>query len=456
MDSINIEWQRQEAERLGKEMAELYEYGYMERLRESDRYVRKFFQQRYDAIKYQLEFGIITEEDYYRMLEEARDEFFQRDTQEWYKYTEEIYSYRTSKIEEYEKLREEEEKANEEKIKEAQKLEEKANEEKIREAQKLAEETRKLEEKHAAESKRLAEEERRETEKKIAEQNKQYDEIERQMEEQQKAYIDNIRGIYNEISNGVNDTVDDIIRWGTAAFAEVEKQRQNYSEKLKDYAGSPTGFDTHVTWVDNYWPTGDPLKMVDYSLVDYEKEIEKLKSFNDSITKLRERAGEIDKDVFAMFFDELRDMSVEDAKILTDLLLEANDEDFVRHFELYEEKQNLAENMSTNYYGDEFAEIAKTVSEELTEVFEEIPDEFFEYGEELGEVVLEGMLTRVNDFLRGIVVETTEIDASQNTTNVQNTEFSPVYYFYGDRSSTSRTRLNAKNDALFAFFRGLF
>ena len=44
-----------------------------------------------------------------------------------------------------------------------------------------------------------------------------------------------------------------------------------------------------------------------------QKEIEKLQSFNNSVTKLKERAGEIDKDVFSVFFDELRGMSVEDA-----------------------------------------------------------------------------------------------------------------------------------------------
>ena len=334
-----------------------------------------------------------------------------------------------SKIEEYEKFKLEEEK----------------------EAQKEQERLRKEEEKAKKEAQAL---EKKRLEQEAAEQKKQLEAAKRQMEEQQKAYIKNISEIYNEISDGVNNSVNDIISWGTKAFSDVEAKRQNYSEKLKDYAGSPTGFDTHTTWVDNYWSTGDPLKIVDYSLVDYEKEIEKLKSFNNSITRLKEKAGDIDKEVFDMFFDELRNMSVEDAKILTDLLLEASEEDFARHFELYEEKQNLADNMSTLYYGDEFVEIIKTVSEELGEVFEVIPDEFFEYGKELGEVVLDGMLTRVNEFLGSIVVEIPEIDTTQNTTNVQNNEFAPVYYFYSDRFPTSKARIDAKNSALFSYFRG--
>ncbi len=368
----DIEMHTQEAERLGEEMAEAYNRGWLENLKKADAKTVRAFKERYEAIKYQCEFGVITEEEYYRKLEQARDKYFSRNTQEWYKYTDEIYNYRTSKIEE---------------------LQNKATEE--------------------------------------------------------------LRKLYDEISEGVYDAIDDIESRGKEAFEKVGTQQQKYKDKLSDYAGSPTGFDTKVTWIDNYWPTGDPLKIVDYSLVDYEKEIEKLRGFNDSITKLRERAGEIDKDVFSMFFDELRGMSVDDAKILTDLLLKANDEDFARHFELYKEKNNLAENMSLSYYSDDFVEIAKGVSEELAEVFGEVPDEFFEYGKKLGETVFEGMLTRVNDFLKSIVVEIPAIEASQNTTNVQNTEFSPVYYFYGDRATTSRTRINAKNDALFNYFRGL-
>lgn len=372
-ENYDIDKHIAEAERLGKDVADAFNNGWLENLKKADAMTAKRFQGRYEAIKYQLEFGIISEEDYYRKLEEIRDEFLTRDMQEWYKYTDEIYDYRTKKIE-----------------------------------QATADAEKEL------------------------------------------------RKLYEEISDDVYGAVDDIEAWGKKAFEEIGVKQQNYKEKLSDYAGSSTGFDTRVTWVDNYWPNGDALKMVDYSLADYEKEIEKLKSFNDSVTKLKERAGEIDKDVFSMFFEELRDMSVDDAKILTDLLLKANDEDFARHFELYKEKNDLAENMSMSYYADEYEEVVKVVSEELAKVFEEVPDEFFEYGEKLGEVVFEGMLSRVNEFLKSIVVEVPEIEASQSTTNVQNTEFSPVYYFYGDRSTTSRTRLAAKNDALFSYFRGLY
>lgn len=369
----DIETHTQEAERLGRVAADAYNKGWLENLKKADVKTVKAFKERYEAIKYQLEFGVISEEEYYKKLEQARDKYFARNTQEWYKYTDEIYDYRTKKI-----------------------------------------------------------------------------------EEMQKSATEEMRKIYEEVSKNVYDSVDDIQSWGEKSFEQINKSQQSYKGKLMDYAGSSTGFDTRVTWVDNYWPTGDPLKMVDYSLVDYEKEIEKLRGFNDSITKLKERAGEIDKDVFSMFFDELRGMSVEDAKILTDLLLDANDEDFARHFELYEEKNALAENMSTLYYDDEYKELVKTVSDELSKVFEEVPEEFFEYGEKLGETVFEGLLTQITQFIRGIVTEMPVIEPTQNTSNVQNTEFSPVYYFYGDRGTTSRTRINAKNDALFSYFRGLY
>ncbi len=339
----------EEAEELGQQVAEAYDKGLTERLKKANTSIVKAFNERYKAINYQHEYGLITSEEYYKKLENARDRYFSRDTQEWHKYTEEIMSYRKSALEDY--------------------------------------------------------------------------------------------------KNYVEKNVEDLLE-------TVGASREDYKDKLLDYAGGTKGFDKHKTTVEGYWPNGDALVMVDYTLTDYEKEIEKLIEFNDSITKLKERASDIDADVFSMYFDEIRNMSVDDAKILTDLLLEANDEDFYEHFELYDARNKLAENIATSYYADEYSKAAQEIRDELGDVFGELPPEFFERGKEVGESFVDGFISEFDALLEKLNIEVPEI-ASGTGNNVDNTTFSPVYYFFGDRAKTSRTRIIAKNDALYNYMRGL-
>lgn len=360
-DFSNIEYFKDEAERIGAQVADAYNKGWLNSLKKADTQTVKAFKTRYDAIKYQLEFGVITEEEYYKKLEQIRDAYFSRNTQEWHKYTSEIYQYRMDAIEEYGKY--------------------------------------------------------------------------------------------------VSDNFEELLKIterGREEFAKMQVEEGEYKEKLLNFAGSPTGFDTHVTYVDNYWPTGDPLKMVDYSLVDYDAEIEKLKTFNDSINALKERAANIDPEIFRMYFDDIRSMSIEDAQILTDLLLKASDEDFSKQFELYAQKDELAKNMAASYYNDDYEQLYRGFREEILLTFTSLPEDFFSYGEVLGDGFVKGFLSQVSDFYNDIQVEMPVIEVTtENTSNVQNTEFSPVYYFFGDRASTSRTRMNSKNDALFNYMRGI-
>ena len=346
----NISEHINEAERIGDQVASAYDKGFIERLNKANKNVVKAFNERYKAIGYQHEYGLISDEEYYKKLEQARDRYFSRDTQEWHKYTEEIYNYRKSAILDYQN------------------------------------------------------------------------------------YVEkNIESLLKTLDTGKNE----------------------YKEKLLDFSGSSTGFDTHKTVIENYWPTGDKLVMYDYTLSDYEKEIEKLTEFNDAITKLKERASEIDPEVFSMFFDELRTMSVEDAKILTDLLLEADSEDFKEHFRLYDVKNTLAENMASSYYADDYNKAYSQITEELGQAFGELPPEFFEHGQEIARSFADGFLSEVHELLADLTIEVPVIAQGVGSSNVENNTFSPVYYFYGDRATTSRTRINAKNDALYSYMRGL-
>jgi len=79
------------------------------------------------------------------------------------------------------------------------------------------------------------------------------------------------------------------------------------------------------------------------------------------------------------------------------------------------------------------------------------------YGELTGENFKEGFKSKIEDLFDEIKLSIAEASAqiggSYETTN--QSVFSPTYYFFGDREKTSRTRLQAKNDALYEYMRGL-
>jgi len=62
-------------------------------LQENNKYVVKAFEGMLEKLKYQRKLDVISEDEYYSGLEKLRDKYFAKGTQNWVKYTEEIYSY---------------------------------------------------------------------------------------------------------------------------------------------------------------------------------------------------------------------------------------------------------------------------------------------------------------------------------------------------------------------------
>lgn len=60
---------------------------------ENDKEVVKVFKQMYEKLNYQREYSLISEDEYYVKLERLRDRYFAKGTQNWLKYTAEIYEY---------------------------------------------------------------------------------------------------------------------------------------------------------------------------------------------------------------------------------------------------------------------------------------------------------------------------------------------------------------------------
>ncbi len=358
-ENENIKEALKEAYELGEEMANAYDKGYINSLFKTNASIVKAFKTRYEAIGYQLKYGLITEEEYYGKLEEIRDRYFSRNSQEWHKYTAEIYEYKVGVLESY--------------------------------------------------------------------------------------------------KEAVEDNLNDILKISQDKFSSLKKEQEGYSKELQDFAGG-IGLKSHEVYIGNYYPNGDPLIFTEHSLVDFDKEIEKLERFLASIEKLRMRATQISPQTLETFFSELGDIPIEDAQVLMDLLIKSNEADFNEYFTSYQKKNNLAEVVSASLYEIEAENIAIKLREELGTAFGEIPEEFFVYGEQTGDRFVDGFMSKVDEFLGELesLLLQAQIDISKTEETAANQSvFSPSYYFYGDNSLTSKIRLAAKNDALLAYMRGM-
>lgn len=68
-------------------------------LADNNKYTVQAFRGLYEKLKYQRDFDLISEEEYYKQLEELRDKYFAVGTDNWVRYTEKIYSYQKKTFE---------------------------------------------------------------------------------------------------------------------------------------------------------------------------------------------------------------------------------------------------------------------------------------------------------------------------------------------------------------------
>ena len=81
------------------EVGKYLSLGIADGLRENDKAVTKAFSQMLEKLDYRRKFDIISEDEYYRSLENLRDRYFTVGTEGWVKYTEKIYAYQQKLLE---------------------------------------------------------------------------------------------------------------------------------------------------------------------------------------------------------------------------------------------------------------------------------------------------------------------------------------------------------------------
>lgn len=121
---------------LGEEAGKYLGTGIYGGLQDSSKEANKIFAGFYERLKYQRDFNLISEEEYYLRLEKLRDRYFGKGTDNWIKYTKEIYKYQ-------ERIIEEQKKEEERLLKEQQKLQEKLLKEQEKERKRIQKEEEK-------------------------------------------------------------------------------------------------------------------------------------------------------------------------------------------------------------------------------------------------------------------------------------------------------------------------
>ncbi len=351
-EGFDPETYRRDVELFGQQVQEMAES--INHLSKSSTAVVKAFQTVYSALKYKREFGAISDGEYFDELAKARDRYFSKGSQEWYKYTLEIYN---GKMEMLSKYRE-----------------------------------------------------------------------------------------------SVLEHLDDMSKEYLEELSVLSEAREKFAENLESAFGSEKGYRTVKTTIHGYFENDEPWVFYDHYLSDFDKEIEQLKEFDDTLKALKERGESLSPEMFRAFFEELRTLSVEDANILAKLLLDSDDKEFLHYLEGYHAKKELTKSISVNLYADDFQKMMLEIEHALETEFALIPPEFFTYGEMTAENFKEGFLREIKTIFWDIESLLEEnwfnFAPTLGPNKEEHTTFAPSYHLYGTTGSALEQILTAKSQAV--------
>lgn len=242
------------------------------------------------------------------------------------------------------------------------------------EAERLKNYEKKLKEAKDAEAKQKVIEE---------EQQRQREQQRKNEEEQQKEYLDKLKELaeasekqaksivetYADMANEVYDDLNDVIN-----------AIDSMNNKLNSY-GNDRLF-TKSTFSDK---DGNLLAEW-YNLEDISKYTESLKEYGELLYRVKERGA--DREIF----EHLRDMDVDEGITFAQLLLDADDDEFRKYNEQWEQRREASRLIAEALYKDE----AEAIRDELLAVLSESTQQFQQYGITAADEYYEGFKTAID------------------------------------------------------------
>ena len=260
-------------------------------------------------------------------------------------------------------------------------------------------------------------------------------------EEQEKALSD------------ASETVSESIK---KQYDELLKEQEKLRGKLSDYGG----ISRKNTIV------GDDTEIEFTTLADMNGEIELLEEYGRLIGAVKERVDsfwrtdtgdaatdELNTALRSGYFEQLRDMSVEDAVDFANALLGASDSKLGEYLSGYAKKQELAEHISRNLFSDEVQDAANSAARNLGSEFtnaledelEGLSGKFFSSGEEacksFGEGFLSNLETVLDELSAQIAAGAASLLSGGSVTTGSNVENNTSYNIYGAASPAETIRL---------------
>lgn len=201
---------------------------------------------------------------------------------------------------------------------------------------------------------------------------------------------------------------------------------------------------------------GEDAVIIRGELGDLNEQTKALEEYADTLMRVKER-GELPDG----FFDELKEMSIEDGLLFAKTLLDASDSEFSAYLESYREKQEQTARIATALNQDEIEKSVSQMRAELEKVYGEIPDSFFECGGESAVEFKNGFL----DALPAVFEEISAVFADGLTTMIPSISFSggassggnsytSSYNFYGSGQTVSQQLAAARAAATVERMRG--
>ena len=202
-----------------------------------------------------------------------------------------------------------------------------------------------------------------------------------------KTYSDGVKKSAEEEKNNLKNTADDLLNVLTTNFEQgVQQVNEIINVKIGGLA------ETYQAKFDNLLKAQEDLanKLADSNLFSFEEDnlvvenleqtITTLEKYDQAITQLKE------KGISDAILNELAGYDTEEVLKITEHLLQMTDVEFQKLNEKWQEKQELATKVASNFYKEQIQVLEKDFNSELTKTLNELPTQV----EDIGIMTIEG------------------------------------------------------------------
>ena len=159
------------------------------------------------------------------------------------------------------------------------------------------------------------------------------------------------------------------------ALSDIQNAQESMADKLRDYG-------------DLFTTVKDEAGGSFIELGDLQADIDAINRYGDALEQLKARG------VSDSLLEEITSMSVDEATAYTEQLLGMTDEQYTQYMALWEQKQQVAKQIATQFYRDEMDALGKEFVDKIPEELGEVKDEMRDIGVDGIQGMIDGMYSQ--------------------------------------------------------------